>query len=92
MSTPPTSLPSEHHARARALAKAISWRILGTVGTSVIVLVFTGRWELALSIGGVEFLGKIGLFFVHERLWDRVRFGHPVRHATPPDDQIRPSR
>ncbi len=92
MSTPPTSPPSEHHARARALAKAISWRILGTVGTAVIVLVFTGRWELALSIGGVEFLGKIALFFLHERLWDRVRFGHPVRHATPPDDQIRPSR
>ena len=93
MSTPPTSPPSEHHARARALAKAISWRILGTVGTSVVVLVFTGRWELAVSIGGVEFLGKIVLFFIHERLWDRIRFGHPAHHPpVPPDDQIRPSR
>ncbi len=92
MSTPSTSPPSEHHARLRALAKAISWRVLGTVGTSIIVFVFTGRWQLALSIGGVEFLGKIALFFLHERLWDRVRFGHPVRHEPPPDDQIRPSR
>jgi uncharacterized membrane protein len=93
VTTLPTGVPSEHHAHVRALAKAISWRLLGTIGTSVIVFVFTGRWALALSIGGVEFVGKIGLFFIHERLWDRVRYGQPVRHVSPPpDDQIRPSR
>ena len=63
--------------------KAISWRILGTIGTSVIVLVFTGRWELALSVGGVEGVLKIGLFFVHERLWDRVGFGQDAARNPP---------
>jgi adenylylsulfate kinase len=59
----------------RALIKAVSWRLLGTLGTSAIVLVFTGRWGLALSIGGVESIAKIGIYFVHERLWDRIAFG-----------------
>jgi len=85
-------------ARVRALAKAFSWRLLGTLGTSLIVLAFTGRWGLALSVGGAEGLTKIGLFFVHERLWDRVAFGQlSLRKAQPvqpeePGDQIRPSR
>lgn len=88
-----TEVSSVGRAHARALAKAISWRILGTLGTSVIVFVFTGRWQLALSVGGIEFVGKIGLFFIHERLWDRVGFGHPARPTPPPqDDQSRPSR
>jgi uncharacterized membrane protein len=98
---PPNTGPRLRDARARALAKAISWRLLGTLGTSAIVLVFTGRWDLALSIGGVEGVTKIGLFFAHERLWDRVAFGHPASRparqagqgdAGAPEDQSRPSR
>jgi adenylylsulfate kinase len=60
---------------ARALAKAISWRLLGSAGTSVLVLLFTGRWDLALSIGGIEGVAKVGLYFLHERVWDRITFG-----------------
>jgi len=62
----------------RALIKAVSWRLLGTLGTSAIVLFFTGRWGLALSVGGVESVAKIGIFFIHERLWDRIPFGRHV--------------
>ncbi len=97
MVSPPHAGPSLRDARVRALIKAISWRVLGTLGTSAIVLLFTGRWGLALSVGGVEGLTKIGLFFVHERLWDRVAFGHRSSRSAeereaPVDDQIRPSR
>ena len=66
------------HAQMRALAKAVSWRLLGTLATTAAVLAFTGRWVLALSIGGVEGVVKIGLYFIHERLWDRIAFG---RHS-----------
>jgi uncharacterized membrane protein len=74
----PTGATSVHHARVRALAKAVSWRLLGTVATTAAVLVFTGRWVLALSIGGVEGVVKIALYFIHERVWDRVAFGRHV--------------
>ena len=60
---------------ARSVAKALSWRILGTVATSALVFIFTGRLVLSLAVGGVEFVSKIGLFWVHERVWNRLRFG-----------------
>jgi adenylylsulfate kinase len=60
---------------ARSIAKAISWRIMGTVATATLVFVFTRRLALSLAVGGLEFASKIGLFWLHERLWDRLRFG-----------------
>jgi adenylylsulfate kinase len=39
------------------------------------VYLFTGRYALSLAVGGLEFVSKIGLFFVHERIWNRIRFG-----------------
>lgn len=65
----------------RSIAKAISWRVLGSVATMLLVLVFTGRLALSLAVGGIEFISKIGLFWVHERAWDRLRFGK--REITP---------
>jgi adenylylsulfate kinase len=60
---------------ARSVAKAVSWRILGTMATSALVFIFTKRWALSLFVGGLEFVSKIGLFWVHERVWDRLRYG-----------------
>jgi adenylylsulfate kinase len=67
------SLYTETH--VRSVAKAISWRVLGTIATSAIVFALTGRWGLSLFVGGLEFVTKIGLFWVHERAWDRLRYG-----------------
>ncbi len=59
----------------RSLAKAISWRTAGTVDTIVVSLLITGRLTLALSIGFVELFTKICLYYLHERIWNRVSFG-----------------
>ena len=66
---------------SRSVAKAVSWRILGTLATSTIVFAFTRRWALSLFVGGLEFVSKIGLFWMHERLWDRLSYGR--QEATP---------
>jgi len=60
---------------ARSVAKAVSWRILGTFATSAIVFVFTGSWKVSLFVGALEFVSKIGLFWMHERVWDRLAYG-----------------
>ncbi len=65
----------------RSVAKAISWRILGTLATAVLVFIFTGRVVVALAVGTLEFFSKIALFWVHERIWDRVKIGR--REAVP---------
>lgn len=66
----------------RSVAKALSWRILGTVATSLLVFLFTRKVSVSLAVGGLEFVAKIGLFWLHERAWDRARFGrHEIRPA-----------
>ncbi|MFM2292775.1 MAG: hypothetical protein RIS29_2588 [Bacteroidota bacterium] len=59
----------------RSLAKSISYRISGTFATFLISLVVTGKFDFALSIMTVDFVSKIGVFYLHERIWDKVKFG-----------------
>ena len=59
----------------RSILKAISWRFFGSLATSVIVYCFTRKGALALAVGGVEVVAKIGIFFVHERIWEKLSFG-----------------
>lgn len=60
---------------SRSIVKAVSWRIFGTVTTTVLVYVFTKRLVLSLAVGLLEFASKIGLFWMHERFWDRLSWG-----------------
>jgi uncharacterized membrane protein len=59
----------------RSLLKAVSWRATGTLDTILVSFLLTGRIRLAFSIGCVEFFTKIGLYYLHERLWNRVPAG-----------------
>ena len=59
----------------RSLAKSLSWRITATVMTMGISYYITGEIKTALSIGSIEFLSKILLFYGHERFWETVSFG-----------------
>ena len=53
----------------RHILKTISWRVLGTLDTIILSWVITGSWKLGLSIGGVEVVTKMVLYFLHERAW-----------------------
>ena len=61
--------------QTRSVVKALTWRILGTVATTLLVFFFTRRFTLSLAVGGFEFVSKIGLYWFHERVWDRLHFG-----------------
>jgi len=62
--------------RKRHIAKAISWRILGTIDTMIIAGLISGSWKIGVSVGGVEVITKIALYYFHERLWyNYVPFG-----------------
>lgn len=64
-----------HH---RSLAKAISWRITGSLDTFIISFIITGKFTLAGSIAATELITKIALYYFHERLWAVVSWG---RHS-----------
>lgn len=59
----------------RSIAKTMSWRILATLVTFIISWIITGTLELALSIGVFEFVSKLMLYFFHERLWNKIKWG-----------------
>jgi uncharacterized membrane protein len=59
----------------RSLAKAVSWRITGTIDTFLISWVITGQALLASGIALTEILTKVGLYWLHERVWTRVKWG-----------------
>ncbi|MBI3881341.1 MAG: DUF2061 domain-containing protein [Verrucomicrobia bacterium] len=59
----------------RSLVKAVSWRVTGTFDTIVISFLITGQAKWAFTIGFVELFTKIFLYYVHERIWNRLSFG-----------------
>jgi len=59
----------------RSVAKAISWRCVGTIDTMLISWLITGRLSLALSIGVVELFTKMILYYLHERAWNKLSLG-----------------
>ncbi len=65
----------QYETRRRSILKAISWRTWATITTAVIVFIFTGRFALAITVGLLEVFAKMGLYFFHERFWQRIKYG-----------------
>lgn len=61
--------------RHRHLLKTITWRLIGTLDTMVVAWVISGDPLLGLSIGGVEVFTKMVLYYIHERIWYKSKFG-----------------
>ena len=57
----------------KSLAKTVSWRIVGTLDTMLISYFITGELAMALSIGSVEVVSKMILYYLHERAWANVK-------------------
>ena len=60
---------------SRSFVKSISWRIVGTVDTILISYLITGEIRFALSIGAIELITKMGLYIIHERIWNKTSWG-----------------
>ena len=52
-----------------SLLKTISWRLIGTLDTMLISYILTGKLDIAMSIGGIEVVSKMVLYYLHERAW-----------------------
>jgi len=59
----------------RSLAKAVSWRVTGTIDTFLISWLITGQVLLASGIALTEIMTKILLFWLHERVWNKISWG-----------------
>ena len=59
----------------RSVVKGITWRVIATTTTILIVYFFFDRLDLAIAAGAIETVLKIGLFWIHERAWFKIRWG-----------------
>jgi adenylylsulfate kinase len=59
----------------RSLMKAITWRMTGTIDTFLVSWIITGTLSLATGIALAEIFTKVGLFWLHERVWNKVSWG-----------------
>lgn len=59
----------------RSIAKTISWRGVGTMDTIIISYIVVGSAVAAVSIGAIELVTKMLLYYFHERAWNKISFG-----------------
>lgn len=59
-----------------SIAKAISWRVVGTLTSWILVFLATGNFTVSTVVSGADFITKAGLYYVHERMWQikKLRF------------------
>jgi uncharacterized membrane protein len=69
----------------RSIAKAISYRLVGSMATALIFFLLSGGdARLSLGAGALDSILKVGLYFLHERLWNFIDFGR----QKPPEYEI----
>jgi uncharacterized membrane protein len=57
---------------ARAVAKAVTWRAIGTLDTFLWSWLVTGHAGSAGAIASLEVFTKIALYYLHERIWRAI--------------------
>lgn len=62
----------------RSVVKGLSWRVIATLVTTIVVWFISGEISMALVAGAIDSLVKVGLFWGHERLWQTVTWGRKI--------------
>ena len=53
----------------KALTKAITWRMISTSTTFLMIYIWFGEWELATGFALVEAVVKFAEYYLHELAW-----------------------
>jgi uncharacterized membrane protein len=61
--------------RARSLAKALSYRIWGTLSSVAVAYVITKNASLSVTIAFWETVVKVFIYYAHERGWNYIQWG-----------------
>jgi len=59
----------------RSVLKGLTWRVIASAAIFVITYLTTGEMELALTVTSIEFPVKLLLYYLHERIWQKVPRG-----------------
>jgi uncharacterized membrane protein len=59
----------------RSLVKTISWRLTGSGATFLISYLIAGNFAVAGTIAVIQLVSNTVLYFVHERIWNKISWG-----------------
>jgi len=59
----------------RSVTKGITWRVIASLTTMVLVYIFTGDLTIVAEVGFLEITAKIIFYYLHERTWGKVEWG-----------------
>lgn len=59
--------------------KGVSWRFIATCDTILLSYIYTGSIGNSLKIGFIEVFTKIILFYLHERVWLKIKWGTKIK-------------
>lgn len=61
--------------KSRSILKALTYRFWQSLNTFLISLIITGKLDMAAAIVSIEVIVKIIIYFFHERIWSKVKWG-----------------
>jgi uncharacterized membrane protein len=61
--------------KTRSLVKTVTWRITGSGATFAISYLISGNVAIAGSIAIVQLVSNTVLYFLHERVWNKIQWG-----------------
>jgi uncharacterized membrane protein len=61
--------------RKRSIAKTISFRIIATLTTMLLVYIFTKDIKIVGLIGILDIVLKLIIYYIHERVWSKIHWG-----------------
>jgi uncharacterized membrane protein len=59
----------------RHWVKAVSYRVFGTLVSTAVAYVVSHDIRVSASVFAIDGIGKIFLYYLHECVWDRIRWG-----------------
>ena len=62
----------------RSITKALTWRALASLATFIISYIVTGNIAAATGIASVQVVVNLILYYVHERVWNKINWGQNV--------------
>ena len=61
--------------KSRSFIKSMTYRVFGTITSWAVVYVITHKGSLASLVAIWETIVKVGVYYWHERVWNKIRWG-----------------
>ncbi|CAH2214600.1 DUF2061 domain-containing protein [Tepidibacter aestuarii] len=66
--------------KRKSFLKTITWRFTATLTTLILVYLLSGELKVAGTVAFFEVFIKMLLYYLHERMWEKVKVKEIVEH------------